>query len=321
MAFALYSLNSYVYFLLLCSSVFEVSCLETSVPTKYMKFHLNTGDIMPAIGFGTYLIEGTELIHNVLDLALSVGYRLIDTAAFHENEEDIGKALKVLLPKHNLTRKDIFITTKLYPGTGAEKAYEALEQSLKYLDCEYIDLYLMHWPGADRENLSKSEVEKWRSSVWQQLVRGKRNGLTRNIGVSNFNLDQLKELLANDHGVKPAVNQIEWNPNYHPDEVVAFCIVEEGIVVQGYSSLGGTSNQDLLDHPEVKKIAEKLGKTPAQILLRWSLQQNLAIIPKARSKEHMEQNIDLNFNIPEADMSILSNFERKKHDWDPDTVA
>ncbi|XP_074034991.1 aldo-keto reductase Mvan_2161 [Leptinotarsa decemlineata] len=320
MAFSIHSPNFSTYFLLICSSLFGVSFQETRVSTKNMKFQLNSGDSIPAVGFGTFLIEDTELVHNILDTALSVGYRLIDTAAYYENEEAIGKALKVLLPKYNLTRSDIFITTKLHPSNRGEKAYEGLQQSLRYLDCEYIDLYLLHWPGVDGENLTRSEVKKSRDDGWQQLVRGKKDGLTRNIGVSNYNIRHLTALLKNNHGIRPALNQVEWHPEYHQNEVLEFC-QREGIVLQAYSSLGGTGNTDLMGNPKVKKIAEKLGKTPAQILLRWALQQNVAIIPKARSKEHMEQNIDLNFNIPEADMNILSNFERKKYDWDPDTVA
>ncbi|XP_023023611.2 glyoxal reductase [Leptinotarsa decemlineata] len=303
-----------------CSYLCVVYCQEETILAKDMRFKLNTGDLMPLIGFGTYQVRGADLIKSTLDYALGSGYRLIDTAAVYRNEEDIGRALKELLPKYNLTRKDIFITTKLAPHDQGEKAYKALEQSLKNLDCEYIDLYLIHWPGVHGVNVSDSQNAKLRDESWQQLVKGMKNGLTRNIGVSNYNVRHLTELLKNNHGVKPSVNQVEWHPKYHSDELLNFCRKED-ILLQAYSSLGGTDNRDLLDDPQVKKIAENLGKTPAQVLLRWSLQQNIAIIPKARSKKYIEQNIDLNFSIPDSDMGILNNFNRVQYAWNPDTIA
>ncbi|KAJ8972477.1 hypothetical protein NQ314_000170 [Rhamnusium bicolor] len=276
-----------------------------------MKFKLHSGDLMPLIGFGTYQIRGTQLIKDVLDKALAAGYRSIDSAAVYDNEEDIGKALKELLPKHNLTRQDIFITTKLSPRDQGERAYQALERSLKNLDCGYIDLYLIHWPGVHGINATKEDNIRARDQSWQQMVKGVKNGLTRNIGVSNYNVRHIRELITNDHGIKPALNQVEWHPHYHQSELLDLC-KKEGILLQAYSSLGGSDNKELLGNSEVKRISEKLGKSPAQILLRWALQQNIAIIPKARSQKHMEENIDLNFSIPEEDMKALSSFNQKK---------
>nr|XP_023023604.1 uncharacterized protein LOC111511820 [Leptinotarsa decemlineata] len=311
----------YLFQVFLIAASFIASGAEETVLAKDLKFELNSGDRMPLVGLGTWKISGTEVVRNSLDLALAAGFRLIDSASAYKNEEDIGKALKELLPKYNLTRQDIFITTKLSPVDQGEKAYEALEKSLKNLDCGYIDLYLIHWPGVRGVNLSDAEVSKRRDLSWQHLVRGKKNGLTRNIGVSNYKIRHLTELLNNDHGVRPAVNQVEWHPYYHSDDLLNFC-KKEGILLQAYSSLGGTDRKELLEDPEVKKISEKLGKTPAQVLLRWPLQQNIAIIPKARSKEHMEQNIDLNFNISEADMGILNNLNKtRQFAWNPETVA
>ncbi|KAJ8976873.1 hypothetical protein NQ317_001197 [Molorchus minor] len=285
-----------------------------------MKFKLHSGDYMPMIGFGTYQIRGTQLIRDVLDRALDAGYRAIDSAAVYGNEEDIGKALKELLPKYNLTRQDLFITTKLSPNDQGEKAYEALQKSLKNLDIGYIDLYLIHWPGVYGVNSSKDENSKKRDLSWQKLVKGVKDGLTRNIGVSNYNVRHLTELLAKDHGIKPAVNQVEWHPHYHQPELLELC-KREGILLEAYSSLGGSDNKDLVDDPKVKDIAQRLGKSPAQVLLRWALQQNLAVIPKARSKQHIDENIDLNFDIPTNDMKILSSFSQKKYSWDPDTIV
>ncbi|XP_050302462.1 glyoxal reductase-like [Anthonomus grandis grandis] len=287
---------------------------------KNMKFKLQGGDLMPMVGFGTYQIRGTELIRDVLDYALGAGYRLIDTAKVYRNEEDIGKALKDLLPKYNLTRKDIWITTKLSPDDQGAQAYEALKESVKKLDCGYVDLYLIHWPGSHGVNASNTNNSRLRDESWKQMVKGLKEGLAKNIGVSNYLVRHLKELAANNYGIKPAVNQVEWHPHYHPQDLLDYCR-QEGILLQAYSSLGGTGNPDLIKDPTVEQIAEKLNKTPAQILLRWALQQNIAIIPKARSEKHIRENIDLDFDIPEEDMRSLSSFKVNKYAWDPENIA
>ncbi|KAG5880450.1 hypothetical protein JTB14_028783 [Gonioctena quinquepunctata] len=281
---------------------------QEKVLAKDQRFKLNSGDLMPLVGFGTYQIYD-DLVRSSLDAALGAGYKLIDTAAGYQNEKDIGRALKELLPKYNLTRKDIFITSKLSPRDHGEKAYQALELSLKNLDCQYIDLYLIHSPNANGVDPSSSENSKLRSESWKQLVKGKKNGLTRNIGVSNYNVQHLTELLNNIHGVKPTVNQVLWNPFYHKDDLLELCR-KESILLQAYSSLGGTGNRNLLDNPEVNKIAQRLGKTPSQVLLRWPLQQNIAVIPKSRTKKYIEENIDLNFIIPESDIKLLNSFNK-----------
>lgn len=286
---------------------------------KDLNFQLHSGDLMPLVGFGTWKIKGTELIRDVLDKALAAGYRLIDSAKVYGNEEDIGKALKELLPKYNLTRKDIWITTKLSPDDQGEKAYKALQESVRKLDTGYVDLYLIHWPGHYLDNVTGESNEKVRDESWQQMVKGVKDGLAKNIGVSNYLVRHLKQLLANDHGIKPAVNQVEWHPRYHPQDVLDYCR-KEGILLQAYSSLGGTDNGDLLKDPSVEEIAKKLGKTPAQVLLKWALQQNIGIIPKARSKQHIDENIDLNFIIPEEDMKTLSSFKTNKYYWDPEII-
>ncbi|XP_072399145.1 glyoxal reductase-like [Diabrotica undecimpunctata] len=292
-----------------------------AVLSKDLKAVLPNGDQMPLIGFGTSKVLGTELVKNTLDDALAAGYRLFDTAAVYGNEEDIGKALKELLPKHNLTRKDIFITSKLAARaeTLGKNAYAALEKSVKTINCDYLDLYLIHFPGIPSPK--KENYSALRDESWQQLVKGVKNGLTRNIGVSNYNVHHLTELVNNDHGVKVAVNQVEWNPRYHQDDLLNFC-KQNGILLQGYFSIGGTGNTDLINNVEVKKIAEKLGKHQAQVLLRWAVQQNVAVIPKSLSRKHMESNLDLNFEIPQADMEVLNSFPQKLKNpgWNPDNA-
>ncbi|XP_066261862.1 2,5-diketo-D-gluconic acid reductase A-like [Euwallacea similis] len=282
-----------------------------------MNFKMHSGDLIPLMGFGTYMVDGYEQTRDVLDHALKIGYRLFDTAKMYQNEIDIGRALKVLLPQHNLQRKDVFITTKLLPSDHGEKAYNAIKESLKKLSCEYIDLYLIHWPGA--YGAGSLKVAKLRAESWKQMVKAQKEGLVRNIGVSNYNVRHLKELFDNSEGVLPAINQIEWHLYYHPYDVLEFC-KENGILVQAYMPLG-SGNHSLLSDPQVKNIAEQLNKTNAQIILKWSLQQGVAVIPKAANKKHMEENFQLDFTLPDDAVNTLSNLKKRvKYDWDPDSI-
>ncbi|KAH1028981.1 uncharacterized oxidoreductase YtbE [Dendroctonus ponderosae] len=282
-----------------------------------MSFKMHTGDLIPLLGYGTYMIDGYENTLKILDQALAVGYRLFDTAKMYHNESEIGRALKQLLPKHNLQRKDVFITTKLLPSDHGAKAYQAIKESLAKLDCDYIDLYLIHWPGT--YGGSSSKQPQTRAESWRQLIKAQKEGLVKNIGVSNYTVRHLNELSTVCEGVLPAVNQIEWHPYYHPFDVLEFCKAN-GILVQAYMPLGSGS-RNLLNDPEVRKVAEQLGKTNGQVILKWSLQQGVGVIPKAASKLHMEENSQLDFTLPEEAMKTLSNLKKHvKYDWDPEGV-
>ncbi|KAF5294453.1 hypothetical protein FQR65_LT01579 [Abscondita terminalis] len=283
-------------------------------------FQLNSGDLMPMIGFGTFQIRGQQRIQDVLSWALAAGYRSIDTAAVYGNEFDIGLALKDLLVRYNLTRSDIFITSKLSPSDQGDKAYDAVVASIKNLQCDYLDLYLIHWPGASGIPTESELNAKLRAASWKSLIKAKDDGLVRNIGVSNYTTRHLTELLNDSYGVKPAVNQIEWHPGLTDLKLKELCD-QEGILLQAYSSLGGTGNKNLLRDPTVINIALKLGKSPAQVLLCWAVQQNVAIIPKARAKERIEANIDLDFVIEKEDVIALNNCQPARFAWNPNTVA
>lgn len=288
-------------------------------------FKLNTGHTIPLIGFGTYQIYDSGLIYKTLDYALAAGYRHIDTAVVYRNEHHIGTALKQLLPKHNLKREDIFITSKLIPQVNKSEQFveELVLKTLANLQTEYIDLYLIHWPGVSGLQVSHPDNVKYRKSTWNVLTKLHREGKCRSIGVSNYTIRHLRELLADCSGVRPAVNQVEWHPHYYQLELLDFCR-SEGIFLQAYSSLGTSSNTSLREDPVVIDIAKRLEKSPAQILLCWALGRNVGIIPKARSKDRIEENIALEFEIPAVDVQLLDGLKKpsgEKYAWNPDTVV
>jgi diketogulonate reductase-like aldo/keto reductase len=260
------------------------------------------------------------LIYQVLDLALTTGYRSFDTSAVYGNEKDIGLALKELLPKHKLKREDLFITSKLSPSDQGDRANSAIDTSLKNLNLAYLDLFLIHWPGASGIPSNSSDNKKLRNISWNALINAKRDGRLKAIGVSNYEIKHIEELVK-DNGTKPDVNQVEWHPHWHQDDLLEYC-KKQGIFLQAYSSLGSSNYKTLITDPTVKAIADKLKKSPAQVLLRWAVQQGVGVIPKARSKDHIEQNFQLDFVIPEEDMKTLSSMNNAhKYAWDPKVIA
>ncbi|XP_055540935.1 glyoxal reductase-like [Wyeomyia smithii] len=290
-----------------------------------LKFKLNSGYSIPLIGLGTYQIRGNQLIYESLNYALKAGYRHIDTAVVYHNEEHIGRALKTLLPKYNLQREDIFITSKLISqvNKGEEFVEELVHKSLANLQTEYIDLYLIHWPGVSGLQVSHPENVLYRKRTWNALCKLHREGKCRSIGVSNYMVNHLRELLADCNGVKPAVNQVEWHPHLYRLELLELCR-SEGIFLQAYSSLGTSVSNDLRNDPVVAEIAARLHRSPPQILLRWALQRNVGIIPKARSQAHIDENIALDFEISAEDMELLDGLKDTsgaRYSWDPDTVV
>ncbi|XP_063975739.1 glyoxal reductase-like [Diachasmimorpha longicaudata] len=291
-----------------------------SAASQYV--HLSTGFSMPLVGIGTFRVTGRERIHSVLDEALDVGYTSIDTAAVYRNEEDIGYALKTLLDKHNIEREEIFITTKLAPSENGnpKRIREAVERSLKALNLSYIDLYLIHWPGA--AGIPEGDIDniKLRAKTWEALVDLKSQGFLRSIGVSNYNIRHLERLMQDCKGVRPAVNQVELHPHYPQRDLVEFC-EQQGIHVQAYSSLGTSTDNSLLKDPVVCRIAGELNVSPARLLLKWALQQGIGIIPKAVQKNHIRENFQLDFTIHATQMAELSSLPPHKYAWNPDNVV
>lgn len=180
---------------------------------------------------------------------------------------------------------------------------------------------MIHWPGVSGIPSGHPDNKKYRQQAWRVLTKLRKEGKIRSAGVSNYLVRHLEELVNDPNFETPAVNQVEWHPRHHNSTLLDYCR-KEGIFLQAYSSLGGSGKSSLRQDSTVRAIAEKLRKTPVQVLLRWSFQQNIGILPKASSRTHIEENIDLDFVIPEEDMRTLSDLKVKEQfAWDPSVVA
>ncbi|XP_050437298.1 glyoxal reductase-like [Adelges cooleyi] len=282
---------------------------------------------IPAIGFGTYTISDRATILKVLDVALGAGYRLIDTAAVYHNEHYIKDALKVLLPKYGLSRKDIFITSKLDPRDhGDEKTVgAAVQRALDNLGTDYLDLFLIHWPGTGRISAKSPDNVKLRNCTWKALMKihDNGNGPLKNIGVSNYTTKHIKEILADPTNIVPAVNQVEFHPYYQQSAEFHKTCRDAKILLQAYCSMGGSAGKNsLLNDPVVNIIAQKHSTSAAQVLLRWGFQRKYAIIPKSTTPERIRLNIDVDFELDTQDMESINNIKHvEKFAWQPEDVV
>ncbi|MEH6986894.1 aldo/keto reductase [Cytobacillus firmus] len=256
---------------------------------------LNNGVEMPQFGLGVYKVEKGLQIENTVKDAINIGYRLIDTAAFYENEEGVGKAIK----ESGVPREELFITTKVWnTDQGYDQTLHAFDNSMKKLGLDYIDLYLIHWP------VKGKYLETWRA-----LEKLYKDGKVKAIGVSNFQIHHLKDILENSFE-KPAVNQVELHPLLSQEELRAFCD-EHHIKVQAWSPI---ARGRVLEDNSIKEIAKRHGKSAAQIILKWHLQNGIMVIPKSVKKERLRENTDIfDFELTEDDirqMNALNNNHR-----------
>jgi 2,5-diketo-D-gluconate reductase A len=262
-----------------------VSALTTTVD-------LGGGVRVPQLGLGVFQVPSDEA-QRVVEEALDVGYRHVDTAAAYVNESGVGAAVRA----SGISREELFVTTKLRNGDqGYESALRAYDDTLSRLGLEVVDLYLIHWPNP--------EAGLWQDS-WRALERILDEGRVGAIGVSNFLPEHLAEL-ASFASVAPAVNQIELHPAHQQPELVADCR-ERGIAVEAYSPLG---QGGALESPTVTELAEQLGVTPAQVVLRWHLQRGHVVIPKTTSVERMRENAALDgFTLDDAQLARIDALE------------
>ncbi|AXN37978.1 aldo/keto reductase [Peribacillus butanolivorans] len=264
---------------------------------------LHNGVKMPWFGLGVFKVEeGPELV-NAVKVAIKHGYRSIDTAAIYGNEEGVGQGIREGLKEAGISREDLFVTSKVWNADlGYESTIAAYETSLKKLGLEYLDLYLIHWP-----------VEGKYKEAWKALETLYKEGKVKAIGVSNFQIHHLKDVIK-DAEVKPMVNQVECHPRLTQKEVQAFC-KEQGIQLEAWSPL---MQGELLDNEVLQEIATKYGKSVAQVILRWDLQNGLVTIPKS-TKEHriVENSSVFDFELTEEDMNRISELNQN-HRVGPD---
>lgn len=272
------------------------------LPYEIPSVTLISGVHMPLLGLGTFKLQSYEQLYQCVDTALLAGYRSFDTAAVYGNEAHLGQVLKELLPKHGLSRKDIFIISKLSPSDHGPRAKEGCLSSLEQLGCEYIDLYLVHWPGKEGLEPGDSCHAAFRAQSWATLEEFHTSGKFKAIGVSNYTAKHIRELLMMCH-VPPAVFQMECQPKLIQRELRDLC-TEKGIHFQAYSSLGKGA---LLSEPEVVAIAKSCGRTPAQILLRWAVQQGISVLPRSSQPHRVKENAEVfDFKLSESDMTMLN---------------
>ena len=264
---------------------------------------LNDGVAMPLLGFGTYQIASGNRCERVVEHALRRGYRHIDTAALYGNEGDVGRAVR----NAGVSRAEIFVATKLWNSDqGYDSTFRAFDRSLSRLGLEMIDLYLIHWPEPGK-----------RLDAWRAMVEIKKQGRCRSIGVSNFTIRHLEELLRVS-GTVPSVNQVEFSPFLYQRELLQFC-VGKGIRLVAYCPL---TRGDKLKHPLLVTLGRKHGKTAAQVMLRWALQHGVGAIPKSVRTARIDENAALfDFALSDADMADLDRLdEGYRTCWDPSRV-
>lgn len=255
------------------------------------KTTLHNGVEMPWFGLGVFKVEdGPELVEAVKS-AIKAGYRSIDTAAIYGNEKAVGEGIRAGIKEAGITREDLFITSKVWNSDqGYETTLAAYEESLKKLELDYLDLYLVHWP-----------VEGKYKDTWRALETLYKEDRVRAIGVSNFQIHHLKDVLAGAE-MKPMINQVEYHPRLTQKELQAFC-KEQGIQMEAWSPL---MQGQLLDNETLQGIADKYDKTTAQIILRWDLQNEVVTIPKSTKEHRIIANAHIfNFELTKEDMEKI----------------
>ncbi|SMD33021.1 alcohol dehydrogenase (NADP+) [Reichenbachiella faecimaris] len=285
-------------------------------------YSLNNGDQMPALGLGTWKSEPGE-VYKVIRTAISVGYRHFDCAYIYQNEVEIGAALNDAIMTGEVNREELWITSKLWnTHHKQDEVNECLKITLKSLQLDYLDLYLVHWPVAHHKDVifpqdgsglvSLSEISL--EETWRGMEKVKAAGLAKHIGVSNFSAKKIKQI--NDSAThKIEVNQVELHPLLQQKDLLAFC-KEENIIVTAYSPLGSRdravqmkaeNEPDLFEIPTIQKIAENHDCSPAQVLIAWAVNRETAVIPKSTHEARLKQNLEAaNLSLSKDEMNEIS---------------
>ena len=266
---------------------------------KYYK--LNDGNKIPALGLGTYKITDRDDMAKTIEAFFENSYQYLDTAKIYNNEEMIGAELK----NSNKKRSEYQIATKVWPSDfGYDKTKKSLDESLEKLQTDYLDVVLLHWFGKDFEK------------SWKVFEDYKRQGIVKTIGVSNFEISQLKELFK--IGEKPAIDQLESSPHFQNEKTLEF-LKENNILHQAWSPIA-RGRSELLEENAIKKLSEKYGKTKAQIVLRWHIERGSMPIPKSTNPKRIKENIEIfDFSLDDEDMKAIKSIDiKKRYSSDPE---
>jgi len=290
---------------------------------KKLKF--KNGDTLDAIGLGTWKSEKGE-VTKAVKTALNNGYKHIDCAATYGNEAEVGEAFSEIFKKGDVKREEVWVTSKLWNNAHKkDDVIPALKQSLKDLQLDYLDLYLIHWPVAFKPDVDAPEKPEDYLSLeevplmetWKEMIKAKEQGLVKHIGVSNFSIPTLESLLKEtDHA--PEMNQVELHPYLQQNKLLEFCS-KNGINVTAYSPLGSgdrpdemkaTDEPSLLENPVINKIAKKHGASAGQILIKWSEQRGTAVIPKSTNEGRIKENLmSTGYQLDEEDMKAVAELD------------
>lgn len=265
---------------------------------NYTKFH--NGNSMPSVGLGVFRVENNDVAKDAVKHAIQSGYRSIDAAFIYGNEVKVGEGIAEGIKAANITREDLFITSKIWiDDYGKDNVQKAYEKSLNLLGLDYLDLYLMHWPGTDLDLLL---------NTWEGMENLYNQQLVKNIGVSNFNIDHL-EILINQANVKPVLNQVEFHPYLTQTELRNY-LSKHNIKMESWSPL---MNAEILQDETVNRIAKEINKSPAQVIIRWNIDHDVITIPKSVTPSRIEENFEVfNFSLNDDQIKRLDALNQNK---------
>lgn len=256
---------------------------------------LKNGHKIPTIGYGCYQVTGNEAVRTFLKAA-NCGYRHFDSASFYNNESEVGTALTQFMKESGVDRGELFYTTKAWTSEQGPQLSGNIDKAIIKSGLGYIDLMLLHWPASDKSTREES---------WKALAKAVKDGKLKNAGVSNYNKAQIEEIYALDTGVDPVINQIEISPWKQDRATIEYC-QSQNIILEAYCPLARARN---MEDPKLGEIASHYGKTPAQILVKWSVQRGFVPLPKSANGDRMKKNIDIDgFEISREHMEKLNNF-------------
>ena len=258
------------------------------------------GRTMPKIGLGTYRVKDSDECRESVKHAIEQGYRSIDTAMIYGNEETVGQGIKEGLKSTGLSREDLFITSKLWlTDFGRQNVEEVYRQSVEKLGLDYLDLYLMHWPGTNEAVM----IDSWRGM--EDLYK---QNQVKNIGVSNFTPEHFEALLA-QVSIKPVINQVEFHPYLTQNKLRKY-LEAQNIIMESWSPL---MNSQILHDDVINEVANEVGKTPAQVVIRWNIQHDVVVIPKSVTPHRIEENLDVwNFELSDKQMERIDQLNQDK---------